>query len=72
VLAGIGIAMMPAWFWTREILAGQVVQLLPKYRLPEQIINALTSARQRPTSRVKKFVDHIEQVLLARSTTSRH
>jgi DNA-binding transcriptional LysR family regulator len=72
VLAGIGIAMMPAWFWTREILSGQVVQLLPKYRLPEQIINALTSARQRPTSRVKKFVDHIEQVLLARSTTSKH
>jgi DNA-binding transcriptional LysR family regulator len=63
---------MPAWFWTREILAGQVVQLLPKYRLPEQIINALTSARQRPSSRVRKFVDHIEQVLLAQSTTSKH
>lgn len=65
VLAGLGVAIMPAWFWTRERLDGQVVQLLPDYKLPEQTIHALTSARPGAMSKVRKFVDYVEQTLRA-------
>jgi len=61
VLAGLGIAMMPAWFWSREQLQGQIVQLLPDYQLPEQIIHAVTTKRQGRASKVRRFVDHVEQ-----------
>lgn len=63
VLAGLGVAIMPAWFWARERLEGQVVQLLPEYKLPEQTIHALTSARQNSASKVRRFVDYVEQTL---------
>jgi DNA-binding transcriptional LysR family regulator len=63
VLAGLGVAIMPAWFWTRERLDGQVVQLLPDYKLPEQTIHALTSVRQSGVGKVRQFVDYVEQVL---------
>lgn len=63
VLAGLGIAIMPSWFWSRERLDGQIVQLLPEYKLPEQTIHALTSARQSSVSKVRQFVDYVEQTL---------
>jgi DNA-binding transcriptional LysR family regulator len=63
VLAGLGIAIMPAWFWSRERLDGKVVQLLPDYSLPEQTIHAISSARQKSNGKVRRFVDHVERVL---------
>lgn len=63
VLAGLGVAVMPVWFWTRERLDGQVVQLLPDYRLPDHTIHALTTARQNATSKVRLFVDFVEKTL---------
>lgn len=65
VLAGLGLAIMPAWFWTRERLDGQVVELLPDYKLPVQAIHALTTARLGSVSKVRRLVDHIEQALHA-------
>jgi DNA-binding transcriptional LysR family regulator len=41
------------------------VQLLPEYRLPEQIIHAVTAKRQPAGSKVRRFVDHVEQALQA-------
>jgi DNA-binding transcriptional LysR family regulator len=64
VLAGLGVAIMPAWFWKRERLDGQVVQLLPEHQLPAQTIHALTSARQSSNGKVRQFVDYVEQGML--------
>jgi DNA-binding transcriptional LysR family regulator len=55
VLCGLGIAVMPTWFWAREKLDGNVVQLLPDYRLPEQTIHALTSVRPSSTGPSQKL-----------------
>lgn len=63
VCAGLGIATMPEWFWTRERLDGTVVRVLSGYTLPEQTIHALTSARQSRSSKVRQFVDFVEQGL---------
>jgi DNA-binding transcriptional LysR family regulator len=65
VLASLGVAIMPEWFWGRERLDGQVVQLLADFKLPEQTIHALTSARQGGGSKVRQFVDYVEQTLRA-------
>lgn len=63
VLAGLGVAVMPSWFWSRERLDGDVVPLLQDYKLPEQTIHAVTTARQGGLSKVRRFVDHVEQTL---------
>lgn len=63
VLAGLGIAVMPAWFWNRERLDGEVIQLLSDYRLPEHTIHALTVSRQKATGKVGLFVDFVERAL---------
>lgn len=60
VLAGLGVAVMPAWFWTRELLDGQVVQLLPDCRLADHTIHAVTTVRQNAASKVRLFVDFVE------------
>jgi DNA-binding transcriptional LysR family regulator len=65
VLAGLGVAVMPAWFWTRELLDGQVVRLLPDYRLADHTIHAVTTARQNAAGKVRLFVDFVEKTLQA-------
>ena len=63
VLSGLGIAVMPAWFWARARLDGNIVQLLPEYPLREQTIHAVTSGRPSSTGKVRHFVDYVEQRL---------
>lgn len=63
VLAGLGIAIMPAWFWSRERHSGEVVQLLPDYTLPSHTIHALSSTRLKSNSKVRRFIDHVERAL---------
>jgi DNA-binding transcriptional LysR family regulator len=63
VLAGLGVAVMPAWFWTRERLDGQVIQLLPDYRLSDHTIHAVTTARPNAAGKVRSFVDFVEKRL---------
>lgn len=70
VLAGLGIAMMPAWFWTDAALKSNVVQLLAEYTLPEQTIHALTSARHQRNGKVARFIEHVSQVLKSSPTTA--
>jgi DNA-binding transcriptional LysR family regulator len=65
VLAGLGVAIMPSWFWGRERLDGQVVQLLPEYTLPAQTIHAVTASRQNRNGKVRQFIDYIAQRLRA-------
>jgi DNA-binding transcriptional LysR family regulator len=62
VLAGLGVAVMPAWFWR---LDGQVIELLSDYRLPDHTIHALTTTRQNATGKVRLFVDFVERTLTA-------
>ena len=68
VLSGLGVAVMPSWFWSRERIGGRVVQLLPEFRLPEQAIHALTSARLHRASKVRRFIDFVEEAVLAAGT----
>lgn len=70
VLAGLGVAVMPAWFWNRERLDGEVTQLLPDHRLPEHTIHALTATRQKTTGKVRRFVDFVESALTSISGDS--
>lgn len=64
VCAGLGVAIMPEWFWTRERLDGQVVRILQDYALPDQTIHALTSARLGRAGKVRQFVDFVERCLV--------
>ena len=63
VLAGLGLAVMPAWFWGPELVDGRVVQLLSKWPLPAQDIQALTVSRLEGRGKVHSFVAHVEQAL---------
>lgn len=70
VLAGLGIAVMPAWFWTDASLESKIVQLLPEYKFPEQTIHALTSARHKGSGKVARFIEHVSAVLKRSPTTA--
>jgi DNA-binding transcriptional LysR family regulator len=70
VLAGLGVAAMPSWFWTDATLESKVVQVLPEHRLPEQTIHALTSARHKGSGKVARFIEHVSQVLKSSPTTA--
>lgn len=67
VIAGLGVAILPAWFCKRERLDGQVLQVLQDYPLPEQTIHALTSTRPTRGGKVRQFVDFVEQCLKERN-----
>ena len=45
-----------------------MVQLLPAFRLPGQNIHALTSARLQRASKVRRFIDFVEEAVLAAGT----
>jgi DNA-binding transcriptional LysR family regulator len=70
VLAGLGVAVMPAWFWTDASLKSKVVHLLPEYTLPEQTIHALTSMRHKGNGKVARLIGHVSQVLQSSPTTA--
>lgn len=63
VLADLGIAVLPDWFWMRELLDGQVVQLLDGYTLPSQTIHAVTASRQPASGKVSTFIGFVEQTI---------
>lgn len=63
VLADLGIALMPAWFWHRELREGRVLGLLGGYALPEQAIHAVTAARPSPGGKLARFIAFVEGVL---------
>ncbi|SMC26816.1 DNA-binding transcriptional regulator, LysR family [Andreprevotia lacus DSM 23236] len=63
VLAHLGLAVMPAWFWARALLEGQVVQLLADYTLPEQAIQAVSAQRATNGSKARAFSDFVATLL---------
>ena len=63
VLADLGIAVMPSWFWSRELVDGRVVQLLEEYQLPTQTIHAVTASRTTAGGKAATFISFVERVL---------
>lgn len=63
VLADLGIAIMPEWFWTGELLDGRVIQLLADHLLPLQPIHAVTASRPLPGGKVAAFIEFVGQIL---------
>jgi len=66
VLAGLGIAVMPEWFWTGELLDGRVRRLLPDYSLPTQTINAVTATRPPAGGKTAAFIAFVQEILRQR------
>jgi len=60
VLAGLGIAVMPQWFWFEELRDGRVQRLLPSYALPTQTIHAVMPSRVAAGSKVRVFSEFVE------------
>ena len=56
VLSGLGIGFAPNWFFTKELAAGDVVRLLPKYAPRPLPINAVYSASRKHSRRLGAFV----------------
>lgn len=69
VLADLGIALMPEWFWRNELLDGRVKRLLPEFSLASQNIHAVTASRQRAGSKIKVFTSFVETLLEERGMT---
>lgn len=65
VLAGLGVAVMPDWFWRRELRDGRVQRVLADHRLTPRTINAVTTTRQPAGGKVAAFIAFVEQVLAA-------
>lgn len=63
VLAGLGVAVMPEWFWRRELRDGQVNRVLADHSLAPRTINAVTTTRQPTGGKVATFIAFVEQVL---------
>lgn len=68
VLADLGIAVMPSWFWSRELMDGRVVQLLDGYQLPAQTIHAVTASRSPAGGKAAVFIAFVERVLQSPGT----
>jgi DNA-binding transcriptional LysR family regulator len=60
VLAGLGVAVTPAWFWSALQLEDEVERVLPKYRFRRQDIYAVTASRPGERSKVRLFCDYLE------------
>lgn len=63
VLAGLGVAVMPEWFWRRELRSRAVKRVLADYGLAPRTINAVMTTRQPPGGKVATFIEFAETVL---------
>lgn len=63
VEAGLGVAAMPEWFWRNALADGNVVRLLPQYRMARRIVHAITAARQAASSKTAHFIRFVEERL---------
>jgi DNA-binding transcriptional LysR family regulator len=63
VLAGLGIAVTPTWFWSPVQLQEEVERLLPNYTFPRQDIYAVTASRPGERSKVRLFCNYLEDKL---------
>ncbi len=65
-LAGLGIVALPDWLVGDALVSGQLVQLLPKERLPSGGLYAVYPTNRLLASRVRLFVDHLARDLKVR------
>lgn len=66
VLAGLGVAAMPEWFWRNALADGRVQRLLLPYRLARRTVHAVTAARAAPSSKVGTFTRFVEERMTQR------
>ena len=69
VLADLGLAITPEWFWSADELREQVQTLLPKTPPTSRKIYALTTARESRPGKVQLFCDYVASVLRSRLGT---
>jgi DNA-binding transcriptional LysR family regulator len=62
---GLGIAYGPVIFFRQELEAGRVVEVLPKFKLPEATIYAVYPAGQQRSAKVLAFNDFMTRYLAA-------
>ena len=63
VLAGLGVAMTPEWYWRNELADGRVQRLLPHFDMPRRKVSAVTAARLTPESKTGTFIRFVEERL---------
>ena len=59
VRQGLGIARMPRFVVDEDLAAGRLVPVLPEWRLPEQGIHVVTTARGGQPAKTRAFVDFL-------------
>ncbi|HAT32429.1 MAG TPA: LysR family transcriptional regulator [Janthinobacterium sp.] len=67
VLAGLGVAIVPAWFCVDELADGRVSRLLADFPLSPRTISAVTAARGAAGGKIALFVEFVEAALAARA-----
>ncbi len=61
VLSGLGIAMMPIWFWRDPALQRQAVRLFPGLRTPPRPLMAMAASRQGTRSKAAAFTEFVRE-----------
>ena len=59
VLAGRGVAILPEWLIAEARAAGQLVELLPEFRLPDEGVFAVYPDTDYVPAKVRQFVDFV-------------
>lgn len=62
VVAGMGIAVLPAWTCALELASGAVVRLLADYALQPFDVYAIYPSRGRPAAKARAFVDYVAKL----------
>ncbi|AHG62992.1 LysR family transcriptional regulator [Advenella mimigardefordensis] len=63
VLAGMGVAMLPAWLVEDDLRQGRLLRLLPDHESPPLDIFASYMSRQYQTGKVRSFIDFFSEAM---------
>ncbi len=63
VIRGLGIAQLPLWIVSGDIKTGQLIQLLPDYRLNEPVIHAVYPATKAQAPNIRALVGYLSESL---------
>jgi DNA-binding transcriptional LysR family regulator len=63
VLAGLGIGFTPNWFFTQELMQGEVVRILPTFSPHPLPIHALYPSSRRDSAKLDAFIKQTKQAL---------
>lgn len=62
-VAGLGVAMLPAWLVEREVEAGSLREILSRWTCPPAQLSAVYRVELRGAARVRTFVEHLRAAL---------